>query len=149
MKGHLDYMRQMDTILVAVGVPTKEVPGASFVLPQTVKAAQTGVDDVEQQASATQNPSEEDRSCSEEGRDWSEVAETEETEDGWDIPDITDLLDSLNETESDNQNSVPNNSPPKNQETTQNNGLTEADQDEEHISWSWDDAQWTTERSHK
>ncbi|XP_038145789.1 transmembrane and coiled-coil domain-containing protein 4 [Cyprinodon tularosa] len=149
VKGHLDYMRQMDTILVAVGVPTKEVPGASFVLPQTVKAAQTVVDDMEQQASAMQNPSEEDRSCSEEGRDWSEVAETEETEDGWDIPDITDLLDSLNETESDNQNSVPNNSSPKNQETTQNNGLTEADQDEEHISWSWDDAQWTTERSHK
>uniref|UniRef100_A0A673B9C5 Transmembrane and coiled-coil domains 4 n=1 Tax=Sphaeramia orbicularis TaxID=375764 RepID=A0A673B9C5_9TELE len=28
VKGHLDYMRQMDTILVAVGVPTKEVPGA-------------------------------------------------------------------------------------------------------------------------
>uniref|UniRef100_A0A673ZG81 Transmembrane and coiled-coil domains 4 n=1 Tax=Salmo trutta TaxID=8032 RepID=A0A673ZG81_SALTR len=28
VKGHLDYMRQMDTILVAVGVPTREVPGA-------------------------------------------------------------------------------------------------------------------------
>uniref|UniRef100_I3JS74 Transmembrane and coiled-coil domains 4 n=1 Tax=Oreochromis niloticus TaxID=8128 RepID=I3JS74_ORENI len=36
VKGHLDYMRQMDTILVAVGVPTKEVPGASFAIPQSV-----------------------------------------------------------------------------------------------------------------
>ncbi|KAJ8395134.1 hypothetical protein AAFF_G00035900 [Aldrovandia affinis] len=28
VKGHLDYMRQMDTILVAVGVPTRESAGA-------------------------------------------------------------------------------------------------------------------------
>ncbi|KAE8293147.1 Transmembrane and coiled-coil domain-containing protein 4 [Larimichthys crocea] len=41
VNGHLDYMRQMDTILVAVGVPTKEVPGASFALPQPVTVTQT------------------------------------------------------------------------------------------------------------
>uniref|UniRef100_A0A8C5FQP9 Transmembrane and coiled-coil domain-containing protein 4 n=1 Tax=Gadus morhua TaxID=8049 RepID=A0A8C5FQP9_GADMO len=29
VKGHLDYMKQMDTILVAVGMPTREAPGAS------------------------------------------------------------------------------------------------------------------------
>ncbi|MED6283145.1 Transmembrane and coiled-coil domain-containing protein 4 [Characodon lateralis] len=84
VKGHLDYMRQMDTILVAVGVPTKEVPGASFLLPQSVKATEKIVDNPDQ-------------------------ARKEQ----------------------------------------QNNSLEEAELDDEHILWSWDDAHWTTERSPK
>lgn len=158
-------MRQMDTILVAVGVPTKEVPGASFVLPQSVKAAEKTVDHLErtskeQPMSVTQNPGEKDKTCSQESRDWREVTETEDLGDGWDIPDITDLLDALNETESHSQASIPNHaSPNKEEETTDDtssldvnartNGLEEADPNDEHVSWSWDDTHWTTDRSHK
>ncbi|XP_068997136.1 transmembrane and coiled-coil domain-containing protein 4 isoform X2 [Embiotoca jacksoni] len=112
VKGHLDYMRQMDTILVAVGVPTKEVPGASFALPQSVTITKGTVDipdqtTDEQQGTETQNPAEEAETCTQESRDEKEVSETEETGDGWDIPDISDLLDSLNYTESDGNNSSP------------------------------------------
>ncbi|MEQ2279956.1 hypothetical protein AMECASPLE_014618, partial [Ameca splendens] len=165
VKGHLDYMRQMDTILVAVGVPTKEVPGASFLLPQSVKATEKTVDNLdqagkEQQVSMKQNPAEKDKICSEDSRDWREAAETEDMGDGWDIPDITDLLDSLNETETNNHVSTLNKVSTNNEEettdnttssdfTAQNNSLEEAELDDEHISWSWDDAHWTTERSPK
>ncbi|XP_061745665.1 transmembrane and coiled-coil domain-containing protein 4 isoform X2 [Nerophis ophidion] len=113
VKGHLDYMRQMETILVAVGLPTKEVPG---VRPQpaavTVDPPQVG----------------------------------EETGDGWDIPDISELLDSLQSDQS--------TSPPKakiqtglpSQESATHRGpaaFNESDHDA--VSWSWDDAHWTTE----
>ncbi|XP_069550082.1 transmembrane and coiled-coil domain-containing protein 4 [Brachyistius frenatus] len=112
VKGHLDYMRQMDTILVAVGVPTKEVPGASFALPQSVTITKGTVDipdqtTDEQQGTETQNPAEEAETCTQESSDEKEASETEETGDGWDIPDISDLLDSLNYTESDGNNSSP------------------------------------------
>ncbi|XP_035983696.1 transmembrane and coiled-coil domain-containing protein 4-like [Fundulus heteroclitus] len=166
VKGHLDYMRQMDTILVAVGVPTKEVPGASFVLPQSAKAAEKTTDNLaqsntEQRVSVPQNPA-----GKEESRDWREVAETEAMGDGWDIPDITDLLDSLNETESTHQVSTRSKVSANSEEAAtdnatssdfnaRNNSLEEADlnddddDDDKRISWSWDDAHWTTARSHK
>ncbi|XP_014872249.1 transmembrane and coiled-coil domain-containing protein 4 [Poecilia latipinna] len=155
VKGHLDYMRQMDTILVAVGVPTKEVAGASFVLPQYVRAAQKTVDDLDRakeqhQASETQNPAEKDKTSSQESADWRD--KTEEMGDGWDIPDITDVLDSLNETEPNDGVSVLNNVSP-NDATSSNfiaqNSREEAEPDDEQISWSWNDTHWTADHLHK
>uniref|UniRef100_A0A3B5LF54 Uncharacterized protein n=1 Tax=Xiphophorus couchianus TaxID=32473 RepID=A0A3B5LF54_9TELE len=145
VKGHLDYMRQMDTILVAVGVPTKEVAGASFVLPQSVRVAQKTVDNLDwaeeqHRASETQNPAEKDKTSSQDWRD-----ETEDMGNGWDIPDITDLLDSLNETEQNNGVSVLNIVSPN--DTTSSdfiaqNSREEAEPDDEQISWSWNDTHW-------
>ncbi|XP_014833033.1 PREDICTED: transmembrane and coiled-coil domain-containing protein 4 [Poecilia mexicana] len=155
VKGHLDYMRQMDTILVAVGVPTKEVAGASFVLPQYVRAAQKTVDDLDRaeeqhQASETQNPAEKDKTSSQESADWRD--KTEEMGDGWDIPDITDLLDSLNETEPNDGVSDLNNVSP-NDATSSNfiaqNSREEAEPDDEQISWSWNDTHWTADHLFK
>lgn len=156
-------MRQMDTILVAVGVPTKEVPGTSFAIPQYVTVAKGTVDIAgqttnERQAAETQNHTEKPET--QQSRDAKELAETEETADGWDIPDISDLLDSLNDTESDSKMSPQKNSPPISDEKAPNNitatdvnvrcdGVDKDDRDNEHISWSWDDTHWTTENSHK
>ncbi|XP_005815550.2 transmembrane and coiled-coil domain-containing protein 4 [Xiphophorus maculatus] len=155
VKGHLDYMRQMDTILVAVGVPTKEVAGASFVLPQSVRVAQKTVDNLDwaeeqHRASETQNPAEKDKTSSQESADWRD--ETEDMGNGWDIPDITDLLDSLNETEPNNGVSVLNIVSPN--DTTSSdfiaqNSREEAEPDDEQISWSWNDAHWTADHLHK
>lgn len=99
VNGHLDYMRQMDTILVAVGVPTKEVPGASFALhqPATVtKETEEILDQVpsEQQVTQKQSQTEVSVNCSEDAGE-----ATDMTGDGWDIPDISDLLDSLSDAE--------------------------------------------------
>ncbi|KAF7199503.1 transmembrane and coiled-coil domain-containing protein 4 isoform X1 [Nothobranchius furzeri] len=155
VKGHLDYMRQMDTILVAVGVPTKEVPGASFVLPLPVKMSAGTMDNPsetkEQCVGATQNPAEMVGTCTQE-----EVLEKDDPGNGWDIPDISDLLDSLDETESECQvqHKV---SLPSEEDTTKDNvssdfsarcgGVEEADLDDEHVSWSWDDSHWIEEQS--
>ncbi|XP_049921517.1 LOW QUALITY PROTEIN: transmembrane and coiled-coil domain-containing protein 4 [Epinephelus moara] len=157
VKGHLDYMRQMDTILVAVGVPTKEVPGASFALPQPVTITKGTAPDQtpnEQQETETQSHAEDAETDMGECGEVKEVAETEEMGDGWDIPDISDLLDSLNDTESDR-----NNSPPTSEETATNDDtasacnascddVADADPDNEHISWSWDDTHWAVEHAH-
>lgn len=111
VNGHLDYMRQMDTILVAVGVPTKEVPGASFVLPQPVKTTKATAeipDQTPNEQDVTQTQDQAEEACPEQSGDMTEVV-TEEIGDGWDIPDISDLLDSLNDTESESQMGVKNN----------------------------------------
>ncbi|XP_042347929.1 LOW QUALITY PROTEIN: transmembrane and coiled-coil domain-containing protein 4 [Plectropomus leopardus] len=152
VKGHLDYMRQMDTILVAVGVPTKEVPGTSFALPQPVTITK-GTGDVPDQQQETETQSQvEEAGTGERSGGVKEVAETEEMGDGWDIPDISDLLDSLNDTESNN------NSPLACEEKATNGDSASAfnssrdgvaDSDNEHISWSWDDTHWTVEHTHK
>lgn len=163
VNGHLDYMRQMDTILVAVGVPTKEVPGASFALRQPVLVTKGTVENAhqtpnEQQVTETENQAEE--AHTEEGGDAKDVAETEEMGDGWDIPDISDLLDSLNETESETGAGIRNgllltsevNAVDEDTVSTYNalcDGVEEADPESEHISWSWDDTHWTTEHAHK
>lgn len=160
MNGHLDYMRQMDTILVAVGIPTKEIPGASFALPQPVTITKGTVDipdqtPSEQQVTETQNQTEEGETCTEESGEAKDV-----TGDGWEIPDISDLLDSLNDTESVSQSGVRNNSPITSEEKATDedtasafnapcDGLEEADPDNEHISWSWDDTNWIGEHTHK
>lgn len=136
-------MRQMDTILVAVGVPTKEVPGASFVIPQPVKGTVDTPD---------QTPKEEQQETETQAEEESgEVEDAEETGDGWDIPDISDLLDSLNDTESDRNNS------PLAPEEKDDDAAAACDfnapcgsvEDNEHISWSWDDTHWTTDHTHK
>lgn len=111
VNGHLDYMRQMDTILVAVGVPTKEVPGASFALHQTVtvtKGTEEILDRVpsEQQVTQKQSQTEDGVNCSEETGE-----ATDMTGDGWDIPDISDLLDSLSDAESVSHTEVRNSLP--------------------------------------
>ncbi|GAA6223515.1 transmembrane and coiled-coil domain-containing protein 4 [Lates japonicus] len=165
VKGHLDYMRQMDTILVAVGVPTKEVPGASFALPQPVTVTKGTVDipdqaPSEQQVTEILNPAEKADTCTANNGDMKEVVENEEMGDGWDIPDISDLLDSLNDTETENQITDRNNLPFTSEENNSNDdtasacnaqcdGVEEAGPDNEHISWSWDDTHWTTEHTHK
>lgn len=156
-------MRQMDTILVAVGVPTKEVPGASFALLQSATKDTPEIPDQtnnEQQVTKTQNPVESADTSTETNR---ELPETEELGEGWDIPDISDLLDSLNDTESDGQIKIQNNLSLASEEDTTSDAIRhqtadsnaqcdsseEADQDSEHISWSWDDTHWTTECSHE
>ncbi|XP_029292333.1 transmembrane and coiled-coil domain-containing protein 4 [Cottoperca gobio] len=152
VKGHLDYMRQMDTILVAVGVPTREVAGASFVLRQPVIITQGVVvvpdqTPTEQQETETPKQAEEAETCAGESGDVSE-----EIAGGWDIPDISDLLDSLNDTESDR-----NNLPLTSEENATNGDSACAlnipcegveDPNNEHVSWSWDDTHWTTEHTH-
>lgn len=107
VNGHLDYMRQMDTILVAVGVPTKEVSGASFALHQAVtvtKGTEAILDQAprEQQVTQKQSQTEDGANCSE---DTGEATDT--MGDGWDIPDISDLLDSLSDAESVSQARLP------------------------------------------
>lgn len=129
VKGHLDYMRQMDTILVAVGVPTKEVPGASFALRQSGTVTKGTVDNPdttlnEQQVTETQNETAE--TCTEESGHMTEVADTEEIGDGWDIPDISELLDTLNDTESENLITVRNSLPLSSEENATNNNLSPA-----------------------
>ncbi|KAM9855775.1 transmembrane and coiled-coil domain-containing protein 4 [Aulostomus maculatus] len=152
VKGHLDYMRQMDTILVAVGFPTKEVPG-TFALSQSVTITEGTVDTPDpnkQQANETQTPAEETASPDE--------RELAGTSDGWDIPDISDLLDSLNDTESELE--VRDYVPPTSEKNVSNHETAcdsnpqcdikqDANPDNEHTSWSWDDTHWTTEHMDK
>lgn len=90
VNGHLDYMRQMDTILVAAGVPSKEVPGASFALHQTdeILARVPG----EQRVTRKHSRTEGSVNCFEDAGEATDV-----TGDGWDIPDVSDLLDSLSD----------------------------------------------------
>lgn len=148
-------MRQMETILVAVGVPTKEIPGASIALPHFVTVTEETVDIPDQalhrqQVNETQKPAEDAETCKAEGRD---------VGDGWDIPDISDLLDSLNDAESERQPGVRNNLPLASEGESTNHGPAsacnaqsdceeDADPDNEHESWGWDDTHWTTEHTH-
>ncbi|TNN74562.1 Transmembrane and coiled-coil domain-containing protein 4 [Liparis tanakae] len=137
VKGHLDYMRQMDTILVAVGVPTKEVPGAFFVVPAPVDEAPG-----EQRAETRAGESE----------DAGEAAQLEEeAADGWDIPDISDLLDSLSDAESDRdapprtseeEKASDSGAPPASREPHDERASRSCDDDDD------DDALWTAESTH-
>ncbi|KAM3618741.1 uncharacterized protein V6R79_024392 [Siganus canaliculatus] len=163
VNGHLDYMRQMDTILVAVGVPTREVPGA---LPEPGTDTKEAVDipdqtTKEQQVTETHSRPEEADVHTEERGGMPEAAAREEIGDGWDIPDISDLLDSFNEADSeshvsDKKNSLP--LTPKDNTTSEDtvsachapcDNVEEFDPDNEHISWSWDDTHWSPEDTHR
>ncbi|KAI4895990.1 hypothetical protein NFI96_025263, partial [Prochilodus magdalenae] len=156
VKGHLDYMRQMDTILVAVGVPTKEGAGVMAVQPQTVTAAQGSLDmpaqengrHEEQPLTYSDNTvktnvkevtkPEEQEQCGE-----------EEKEEGWDIPDISDLLESFSDDEPGQKGSsvchaTEGSKGPKCQDRGQEE-MGESDTDTEHMSWDWDTTHWTAE----
>ncbi|KAJ8016637.1 hypothetical protein DPEC_G00009310 [Dallia pectoralis] len=110
VKGHLDYMRQMDTILVAVGVPTREVPGAGGGPLQHLTLTDGKLDIAMVQSTHSEAANEQkldgssaaaDEMFIEQGGEKRQGEQTQEevnTGDGWDIPDISDLLDSLNET---------------------------------------------------
>lgn len=158
MNGHLDYMRQMDTILVAVGVPTKEVPGASFTLlhPETITEEGEEVSEqTTEEKQVTETPqqakTEEAVMSKKDAEDLKEVAPTEDVADGWDIPDISDLLDSLNDAESESQTEGKNCETAVKDDTASDLNArvdAEEDPDNEHISWSWDDTHWTTEHTH-
>lgn len=158
MKGHLDYMRQMETILVAVGIPTKEVPGSSFVLPQPVTISKDLVDapdktQITQQLRETQSPVQQAETLMADiGED---STRTTEIADGWDVPDISDLLDAI--TSDDNVSKSPSrdrdNVPPCQESDTNhrpvfNESEEQAEADDDHVSWSWDDPYWTAEHSH-
>ncbi|XP_037540299.1 transmembrane and coiled-coil domain-containing protein 4 [Nematolebias whitei] len=151
VKGHLDYMRQMDTILVAVGVPTKEVPGASFVLPKSVKITEgTVAHPVQSNQHVHGTQTHTVNTSTEEVR--TVVSKTEDAGDGWDIPDISDLLDSLDETEP-----ITNSASLTGEEDATDNTSSEfktrhgsgQDLDNEHVSWSWSDTNWTEEHLHQ
>lgn len=134
---------------MAVGIPTKEVPGASFALPQPVTIPNGTVDTPdqtpgEQRAAETQSPAEEGETCAESG----DAKDT--TGDGWDIPDISDLLDSLNDSGS--QIGARTKSPLTSEDDAGSSpceGVEEADPDDEHVSWSWEDTNWTAEHTHR
>ncbi|KAL1021118.1 hypothetical protein UPYG_G00009050 [Umbra pygmaea] len=107
VKGHLDYMRQMETILVAVGVPTREIPGAKGGVLQPLNLTEEKLDMIQstrveatQQQKLVCSSAGADEACMDEvdkGRMAGETKENESMGDGWDIPDISDLLDLLNE----------------------------------------------------
>ncbi|XP_034029217.1 transmembrane and coiled-coil domain-containing protein 4 [Thalassophryne amazonica] len=157
VNGHLDYMRQMDTILVAVGVPTKEVPGSSFGLPQSGTPPAKGTVDKpdrgpnEEKSSETHSRAVE----TEEGRELSQAIITEENGEGWDIPDISDLLESLSDGESERQAAVRNNLPDGSEENATKNDLgwafAQRDSDKvagphnDQMSWGRGDGRWSTE----
>ncbi|XP_017564304.2 transmembrane and coiled-coil domain-containing protein 4 [Pygocentrus nattereri] len=162
VKGHLDYMRQMDTILVAVGVPTKEGAGVMAVHPQTLSVAQ-GIPDMPAQEiqSAKENGQHEEKpltnSYNNVETNAKEFTKTEgqeycvegEKEDGWDIPDISDLLlDSLNDADPGQKDgsvchATEGSKGPDCEGRGEESG--ESDIDTQHMSWDWDTTHWTAE----
>ncbi|XP_075882682.1 transmembrane and coiled-coil domain-containing protein 4 isoform X2 [Nelusetta ayraudi] len=155
VNGHLDYMRQMETILVAVGVPTKDHQGASSALPQPATPAKGAADPRDRPPS--KDPEREETQNQLEG---GVVAGEGLAGDGWDIPDISDLLDSLDEGDAAGQaasgTSAQENTADGSEATaldaacSENSENSEDDDPESgHISWSWEDTNWTLERTNK
>ena len=124
VNGHLDYMRQMETILVAVGVRTRERAGVPTVpSPECTEEGRdpgrdrsvegggfSGDERVEPgDKGGGGGVAEENPACDADASDIARLGEEsergEEKEgakegcavEGWDIPDISDLLDSLND----------------------------------------------------
>uniref|UniRef100_A0A8C7IFR3 Transmembrane and coiled-coil domains 4 n=1 Tax=Oncorhynchus kisutch TaxID=8019 RepID=A0A8C7IFR3_ONCKI len=178
VKGHLDYMRQMDTILVAVGVPTREVPGAGGGPLQPLTMTERKLDiamiqsiqgDVAEKLKLVGSSAGAGETCMGEG---GQLEEKEHMGDGWDIPDISDLLDSLNEIDvvstenilegnlqqsSEGNATHEDNSAPshlefdgwgKELEEIWGEGVEGTESDTEHTSWSWEDTRWTPEHKH-
>ncbi|KAK1801811.1 hypothetical protein P4O66_022466, partial [Electrophorus voltai] len=157
VKGHLDYVHQMDTILVAVGVPTKEGAGTICGHPQSVVLARGKVDSPEMQSakesgqkvenSITDSKETEEFSTKEDFRntEGKECSAGTENEDGWDIPDISDLLDSLSDS-----NPVRKDSSSSRKSTDsqyQGKDRAEGSTDTEHVPWDWNTTHWTTEHT--
>ncbi|XP_059384358.1 transmembrane and coiled-coil domain-containing protein 4 [Carassius carassius] len=169
VKGHLDYMRQMDTILVAVGVPTREEAGAMGGKLQLVHLSpeKPGTPESDGQSrvkgEASMDISNNDTSDTTEAnvdkyktqtvdRD---RCERKDSENGWDIPDISDLLDSISESDGvtdpcqGSAHSTCTLGVKDHVEPSQDQGKIdredESETDCEHTSWDWDDTNWTTE----
>ncbi|XP_035596464.1 transmembrane and coiled-coil domain-containing protein 4 [Oncorhynchus keta] len=178
VKGHLDYMRQMDTILVAVGVPTREVPGAGGGPLQPLTMTERKLDiamiqsiqgDVAEKLKLVGSSAGAGETCMGEG---GQLEEKEDMGDGWDIPDISDLLDSLNEIDvvstenilegnlqqssEGNATHEDNRAPShlefdgwgKELDEIWGEGVEVTESDTEHTSWSWEDTRWTPEHKH-
>ncbi|XP_021471876.2 transmembrane and coiled-coil domain-containing protein 4 [Oncorhynchus mykiss] len=178
VKGHLDYMRQMDTILVAVGVPTREVPGAGGGPLQPLTMTERKLDiamiqsiqgDMAEKQKLVGSSAGAGETCMGEG---GQLEEKEDMGDGWDIPDISDLLDSLNEIDvvstenilegnlqqsSEGNATHEDNGAPshlefdgwgKELEEIWEEGVEGTESDTEHTSWSWEDTRWTPEHKH-
>ncbi|KAL1250441.1 hypothetical protein QQF64_021446 [Cirrhinus molitorella] len=151
VKGHLDYMRQMDTILVAVGVPTREETGGMSGKLQLVHLSQEKTGTPES-AGQKGEPS---IDCSDQDNAEANVDEYKnDSENGWDIPDISDLLDSISECDGVLESCQGNTRSPcalgveDHVEPSQDQSKTDKDESEtdcEHKSWDWDDTNWTTE----
>ncbi|KAF4096366.1 transmembrane and coiled-coil domain-containing protein 4 [Onychostoma macrolepis] len=169
VKGHLDYMRQMDTILVAVGVPTREEAGATSSKLQLVHLSQEKTDTPE---SAGQSRVKGEPYMDISNNDTSDTTEAnvdkyktqtvdrercerKDSENGWDIPDISDLLDSISEcdgvpepcqgnTHSPSTLEVKDHVEPS-QDQSKIDKQGESETDCEHTSWDWDETNWTTE----
>lgn len=160
VKGHLDYMRQMDTILVAVGIPTKEGVETTPGHPHSVMLSEGKLDTPEAQTFKENGQHEENlieaSNKSEETNVKNELTETEREEqcagraqeNGWDIPDISDLLDSLSVSESEQKDSsfftCTESFARSDHQCTQEG---QSDTDSEFISWEWDTNHWTTEHT--
>ncbi|KAK9954607.1 hypothetical protein ABG768_016659 [Culter alburnus] len=165
VKGHLDYMRQMDTILVAVGVPTREEAGAMSSKLQLVHLSQEKPGTPE---SAGQSRVKGEQSLDISNKDTSDVPSSnvdqykkrrarKESENGWDIPDISDLLDSISECDGIPESCQGNAHSPcapggeNHVEPSQNQSKIdredEVNTDFENTSWDWDDTNWTAEHT--
>ncbi|XP_048839358.1 transmembrane and coiled-coil domain-containing protein 4 isoform X2 [Brienomyrus brachyistius] len=123
INGHLDYMRHMETILVAVGVPTRERAGDMNCQSYPRNTAEEGVAECQSDKEDGDSRKEEVRTTEEvdgpvllgkerpnlnsvsvsnlakdcKGSQGEHDKGEKEDSDGWDFPDISDLLDSLNE----------------------------------------------------
>ncbi|XP_043086144.1 transmembrane and coiled-coil domain-containing protein 4 [Puntigrus tetrazona] len=169
VKGHLDYMRQMDTILVAVGVPTREEAGAISSKLQLVHLSQekTGTTESAGQSRvkgelsmdiSNTDPSDTTEAnvdeCKKQTGD-REKCERKDSENGWDIPDISDLLDSISECDGVPEPRQGNMHSPcslglkvhvqPSQDRGKRDRESQSETDCEHTSWDWDDTNWTTE----
>lgn len=153
-------MRQMDTILVAVGVPTKEgaetTPGLSYSTmlhegkldsPETQPIKENGQHEKNLiEASNTNKETNMKNEFTHETEGEEHSAERAQ-ENGWDIPDISDLLDSLSVSESEQKDSsffmcIEGSD---HQCTQEEEG--QSDTDSECISWKWDTEHRTTKHT--
>ncbi|XP_060794331.1 transmembrane and coiled-coil domain-containing protein 4 isoform X2 [Neoarius graeffei] len=160
VKGHLDYMRQMDTILVAVGVPTKEGAGTTPGHSQSVMLSEGKLDTPEAQPNKENGQHEENlieaSNKNEEANVKNELTETEgeqhspgrAQENGWDIPDISDLLESLSVSKSEQKDSsfftCTEDIEGSHGQCTQEEE-SQSDTASECISWEWETKHWTIE----
>ncbi|CAL8253755.1 unnamed protein product [Arctogadus glacialis] len=155
VKGHLDYMKQMDTILVAVGMPTREAPGSSASFGPLNSVTVREADRADPPGLADPRAPGSHPSATREGEGGGE-RETEgggqeETSDGWDIPDISDLLASLDDDENDvvDGDHRPGDAGTPRPPTAPPGAPDSPPEDGENLSWGWDDAApWTAQRKH-
>lgn len=141
VNGHLDYMRQMDTILVAVGVPTREEASGSQL--QLVNLTKDKLDipasEPDDQKEEPSNKDTTETSLSESINQTEEKVRGKRTdsENCWDIPDISDLLDSINDCDPRERLDRSTCAPLEN--------VSDNDTNFDHTSWDWDNTHWTTE----